>query len=183
MAKNHPIFWLIHNLLQNGMFLMIQSVVFVIVSPIAYVANELFPPFFFTGDFVCFPTVARLNFSIFLAYVIGERHYDVSAWFKAITLLMDIWLRVRVKAWYRRSGAVTRAHELWGLNVEFKGCRGVVERCVVEVTLVLRVQRLVLRVRRGTVWEWNRCDESVIKCKRFKRKLSPRCKRFFRPYN
>ena len=79
MAKNHPIFWLIHNLLQNGMFLMIQSVVFVIVSPIAYVANELFPPFFFTGDFVCFPTVARLNFSIFLAYVIGEQHYDVSA--------------------------------------------------------------------------------------------------------
>ena len=32
----------------------------------------------------------------------------------------------------------------------FMGCRGVVERCVVEVALVLRVQRLVLRVRRGT---------------------------------
>ena len=123
MAKNHPIFWLIHNLLQNGMFLMIQSVVFVIVSPIAYVVNELFPPFFFTGGFVCFSTIDRLNFSIFLAYVIGERHYDVSAWFKAITLLMDIWLRVGVKAWYRRSGDVTRAYELWGLNVEFKGCR------------------------------------------------------------
>lgn len=79
MAKNRPIFWLMHNLLQNGMFLMIQSVVFVIVSPIAYVANELFPPFFFTGGFVCFSTIDRLNFSIFLAYVIGERHYDVSA--------------------------------------------------------------------------------------------------------
>ena len=141
MAKNHPIFWLIHNLLQNGMFLMIQSVVFVIVSPIAYVANELFPPFFFTGGFACFSTIDRLNFSIFLAYVIGERHYDVSAWFKAITLLMDIWLRVGVKAWYRRSGDVTRAYELWGLSAKFKGCRGVVERCVVEVTLVLRVRR------------------------------------------
>lgn len=113
---------------------MIQSVVFVMVSPIAYVVNELFPPFFFTGGFVCFSTIDRLNFSIFLAYVIGERHYDVSAWFKAITLLMDIWLRVEVKTWYRRSGDVTRAYELWGLNVEgevgFKdteGYRGV--RC------------------------------------------------------
>lgn len=113
---------------------MIQSGVFVMVSPIAYVVNELFPPFFFTGGFVCFSTIDRLNFSIFLAYVIGERHYDVSAWFKAITLLMDIWLRVEVKTWYRRSGDVTRAYELWGLNVEgevgFKdteGYRGV--RC------------------------------------------------------
>lgn len=49
------------------------------VSPIAYVVNELFPPFFFTGGFVCFSTIDRLNFSIFLAYVIGERHYNVSA--------------------------------------------------------------------------------------------------------
>ena len=36
---------------------------------------------------------------------------------------------------------------------------------------------------KGTVWEWNSSDESAIKCKRFKRKLSPPCKRFFRPYN
>ena len=49
------------------------------VSPIAYVVNELLPPFFFTGDFVCFPTVARLNFSILEAYVIGEWRDDVSA--------------------------------------------------------------------------------------------------------
>ena len=165
MAKNHPIFWLIHNLLQNGMFLMIQSVVFVIVSPIAYVVNELFPPFFFTGGFVCFSTIDRLNFSIFLAYVIGERHYDVSAWFKAITLLMDIWLRVEVKTWYRRSGDVTRAYELWGLNVEgevgFKG------------TVWYR------GVQRGTVWEWNSSDESAIIWKRFKRKPSPRMKALF----
>ena len=155
---------------------MMQSGVFTIVSPIAYVVNELFPPFFFTGGFVCFSTIDRLNFSIFLAYVIGERHYDVSAWFKAITLLMDIWLRVEVKTWYRRSGDVTRAYELWGLNVDgevgFKGTegyRGV--RCGSDISF------------KGTVWEWNSSDESAIKCKRFKRKLSPPCKRFFRPYN
>ena len=148
------------------MFLMIQSVVFVIVSPIAYVANELFPPFFFTGGFVCFSTIDRLNFSIFLAYVIGERHYDVSAWFKAITLLMDIWLRVGVKAWYRRSGDVTRAYELWGLNVEgevgFKGaegCRGV--RCGNgTVAMKALLYESVLNVNHPPVW-----------------------KRFFRPYN
>ena len=49
------------------------------VAPIAYVLNELFPPFFFTGGFACFSTIDRLNFSTFLAYVIGEWHYDVSA--------------------------------------------------------------------------------------------------------
>ena len=33
--------------------------------------------------------------------------------------------------------------------------------------------------RGGTVWEWNSSDESAIKCKRFKRKPSPRMKALF----
>lgn len=146
------------------------------VSPIAYVVNELFPPFFFTGGFVCFSTIDRLNFSIFLAYVIGERHYDVSAWFKAITLLMDIWLRVEVKTWYRRSGDVTRAYELWGLNVEGElglRYRGGTEGYGVEVTLVLRV-----RCGNGTVPMKALLNESVLNVNH-----PPLCKRFFRPYN
>ena len=152
---------------------MIQSGVFTIVSPIAYVVNELLPPFFFTGGFACFSTIDRLNFSIFLAYVIGERHYDVSAWFKAITLLMDIWLRVEVKTWYRRSGDVTRAYGLWGLSAKFKGCRGVVERCVV-------VQRGTEGVRcgNGTVPMKALLYESVLNVNH-----PPVWKRFFRPYN